>query len=151
MWNLVVRDIFKGLFRIWTFLFTVYYGTKYSSQYHKYFASYPKLLKSRGKEEVFQEIVYQKQDYADICNKRENCTPVSLIKFGFAVKIKFIYKGEVLALWVGWSINWLYPVVHAMESISFPLWESWSKFHYFEDLRLPPPVSTEQTELSSLH
>lgn len=66
------------------------------------------------------------------------------------VKMKSIYKKEDLAVWVGWSINWLQPVVDAMESILFPLWESWSSFSHFEDLLLQSSVGTEQIEFRSL-
>ena len=66
------------------------------------------------------------------------------------VKMKSIYEKEDLAVWVGWSINWLQPVVDAMESILFPLWESWSSFGNFEDLVLQSSVGTEQIEFRSL-
>ena len=47
-------------------------------------------------------------------------------------------------MWVGLSINWLYPVVEFNDSNSLPVFEHASSTHQFVNLALKSPITIEQ-------
>ena len=75
-----------------------------------------KLFTSSGKGKGILEDSSPKKRLYWHLSEKESGTRVSLIKLS--------HEEGVLAVWVCLSFNWLYPVVDAMESISFPSWKS---------------------------